>query len=299
MAWSLGEDSYEWSHIRRMASEVANGVGYERSAIQDPIDNILSSDPSPSPTSASPYSIIFVDGTEQGPSTSSTQDPGSPPDYLVSYSPDSGTTPYIPTEAENTTEPIPDMAPSSSPTASLPTGIPTGALEEMPLQSWPPADAPPSDPDFIATTPIPPQNDDDILSPPADAPASDPDSIMFLPYPPINDDDWLSPPAEESSSDESSLGQLLADYLPLILDDWEASPDEGDVNPNWPSPPAPQSSSATQSSGQYYGHGEWPAQPTVEPPAVPEAWINDEEDESMEVGLSCRLVRRKKVVGKK
>jgi hypothetical protein len=207
MAWSLGEDSYDWSHVRAMAGEVANGVPYQRTAIQDSLDEVLSSDPSPSPTPAvSPYNTIFVDGTEQEPS----------------------------------------------------------------IPSWPPADAPPSDPDFIATTPIPPTDDNN-------------DAIML--------------PFEEIDTDESSTPMDLAHLLAVMVDDEESSPDEGGENSVSPS----QSSAATQSSGQYYGHGAWPPRPTGAAPAVPEAWINDGEegDEGVQVELSCRLVRRKKAVGRK
>jgi chitinase len=92
MAWSLGEDSYDWSHIKTMARELAKD-GHAGGGAADTTDAsqqqnssdasipapapapevapALASapvdlDPAPTP-SKDPYNVVWVDGTPQGP----------------------------------------------------------------------------------------------------------------------------------------------------------------------------------------------------------------------------------------
>ncbi|CBY02146.1 hypothetical protein IAQ61_006732 [Plenodomus lingam] len=115
MAWSLGEDSYDWSHIRQMASQLQGtspggdsptpeedqpmqptepmlpaAEFDEASGQYNPVPDTQQRRPRPShrpqpSLSASPYDIVFVDGTENGPSDQPSNEPGSPPDFSVDY----------------------------------------------------------------------------------------------------------------------------------------------------------------------------------------------------------------------
>ncbi|KAH7361149.1 glycoside hydrolase superfamily [Pyrenochaeta sp. MPI-SDFR-AT-0127] len=159
MAWSLGEDSYDWSHIRQMAAELAKREGQtspshtppvetpvvevspveveappseeppveledpqvdpvpveqEPPAQEDapigrpaPTDDDLPFDPSvfenpkfliPDDLSLErdpdqPYDVVWVDGTEEGPEGDHSEEPGSPPDFLVNFEGEGPTAP--------------------------------------------------------------------------------------------------------------------------------------------------------------------------------------------------------------
>lgn len=117
MAWSLGEDSYDWSHIRAMSAELAKG-GYgsgepsvhhsqpmipapasspsspatnsapiEAGPVDPKAPNVASAVPVPVP--AKPLNVLFVDGTSQGPAGDHASLPGSPSDFVVSPNPNS------------------------------------------------------------------------------------------------------------------------------------------------------------------------------------------------------------------
>jgi chitinase len=118
MAWSLGEDSNDWSHIKQMAKELKNG-GYAQSAYQSlsmqnasspavagavespstddyesgPASSISPQDDTPvtstyrssSAVPPTPYNIVFVDSSANGPNSAVDATPGSPPDYTVNH----------------------------------------------------------------------------------------------------------------------------------------------------------------------------------------------------------------------
>jgi hypothetical protein len=115
MAWSLGEDSYDWSHIKTMASELAKdgqvGAGADTADTttppqQDSSDaSIPAPDPELSPASApvalvptptpskDPVNVVWVDGTPQGPATDLVTLPGSPADFTVPVPAEEASTP--------------------------------------------------------------------------------------------------------------------------------------------------------------------------------------------------------------
>jgi chitinase len=90
MAWSLGEDSFDWSHIKTMAEELKKG-----SSGTQPSHAVLPA-PAPSPTHVAPacpqileaaaaskapkdpYNIVWVDGTREGPAGDQATQLGSP-----------------------------------------------------------------------------------------------------------------------------------------------------------------------------------------------------------------------------
>jgi chitinase len=86
MAWSLGEDSYDWSHIRAMARELEKG-GYGTPSPHQ--SRPMAPEPAPakaqmpSPKASSPYDVVWVDGTMDGPIGDHAADPASPDDYSV------------------------------------------------------------------------------------------------------------------------------------------------------------------------------------------------------------------------
>ncbi|KAF2854013.1 carbohydrate-binding module family 18 protein [Plenodomus tracheiphilus IPT5] len=115
MAWSLGEDSYDWSHIRQMASELKrastggdNTLTPEADQAPRPSQTAVAAfdeatgqytpvtfsgqryqprptrRPPPKPP-ANPYTVVYVDGTENGPSNRPSNEPGSPADFSVDY----------------------------------------------------------------------------------------------------------------------------------------------------------------------------------------------------------------------
>jgi hypothetical protein len=95
MAWSLGEDSFDWSHIRAMAKELAKGSSPaapkpapKKPALKPALKPVPSPAPEPVPVrplapspSKSPTSVVWVDGTAQGPASGLASDPiGAPAD---------------------------------------------------------------------------------------------------------------------------------------------------------------------------------------------------------------------------
>jgi chitinase len=89
MAWSLGEDSFDWSHIKTMASELKKGgqgtadnqKGFVVVPATTPLPKPSTTSspavvpacpkvldvPAPSKPSKDPYNIVFVDGSQDGP----------------------------------------------------------------------------------------------------------------------------------------------------------------------------------------------------------------------------------------
>jgi hypothetical protein len=108
MAWSLGEDSFDWSHIKAMADELAKGgygsgepSGHQSHPMipaagpgtsdstpleQGPVDPKAPNVASASTPSAKkdPISVVFVDGTTNGPAGDHATEPGSPAGFVVS-----------------------------------------------------------------------------------------------------------------------------------------------------------------------------------------------------------------------
>jgi len=125
MAWSLGEDSYDWSHIRQMAAELkrirtggntfAPGksqsaqmippVAQTFDAVRGVYTEIFSTVSQPTPSS-SPYNVVFVDGTALGPTGEPSTEPGSPPDFTVDVN------------GGHSVKPVPNNQVDSPPTAS-------------------------------------------------------------------------------------------------------------------------------------------------------------------------------------
>ncbi|KAF1915773.1 glycoside hydrolase superfamily, partial [Ampelomyces quisqualis] len=84
MAWSLGEDSADWSHVRKMADELKKG-GYKtpgRPAPKPMVDSGPAKPIKPVPSKA-PYDTVWVDGTPQGPKANDVTTPGVPEDFTV------------------------------------------------------------------------------------------------------------------------------------------------------------------------------------------------------------------------
>jgi hypothetical protein len=85
MAWSLGEDSFDWSHIKTIAKELAKG-SIRVASKPAPKKPALKPAPSPAPEpvparplapppSKSPIPAVWVDGTLQGPASGLASDP--------------------------------------------------------------------------------------------------------------------------------------------------------------------------------------------------------------------------------
>ncbi|KAJ4342149.1 hypothetical protein N0V95_006996 [Ascochyta clinopodiicola] len=120
MAWSLGEDSNDWSHVKRMADELKKSPSRPSATYaprptsktpkprpttykaQPPAPTYKPSPPAPKyPTSNNndysslpgnptlesdpklPYDVVWVDGTSDGSGSDYTTEPGSPDDYTV------------------------------------------------------------------------------------------------------------------------------------------------------------------------------------------------------------------------
>jgi chitinase len=118
MAWSLGEDSNDWSHVKRMADELAKSPNRPQSIYkseptsktskpQTPLKTYEPSPPTPTyPTSDDyrnlpgnptlesnpdlPYDVVWVDGTPEGPAGEYTPQPGSPDDYTMTWTGNNG-----------------------------------------------------------------------------------------------------------------------------------------------------------------------------------------------------------------
>lgn len=100
MAWSLGEDSFDWSHIRAMSSELAkskskgggaSGASGQDTAAVDAAPDVAApalspskpSSPSPPPPSKSPLPVVWVDGTPDGPAGDHVTESAAPEDFTV------------------------------------------------------------------------------------------------------------------------------------------------------------------------------------------------------------------------
>jgi chitinase len=120
MAWSLGEDSNDWSHIKRMADELAKSpytpsepatykpkpTSKKPSPVPAPAPTYEPSPPAPAistndysslpgnPSLESdpnlPYDVVWVDGTTDGPTGDYSSSPGSPNDYTVVWADQKG-----------------------------------------------------------------------------------------------------------------------------------------------------------------------------------------------------------------
>lgn len=150
MAWSLGEDSNDWSHIKRMADELAKNppstykpaptsetskpkpkpkptdkpqppsVTYESSP---PAPAYPTEDkPTPEPSPDLPYDVVWVDGTTDGPAGDYSSEPGSPDDYAIVWVDENGVPvetvtpkPQEQYEAQAAAAPAPAPAPVPAP----------------------------------------------------------------------------------------------------------------------------------------------------------------------------------------
>jgi len=221
MAWSLGEDSADWRHLRRMAEEVAELQSTSTGRTSTTSSRILAASttmrntpqerstgyslPPSEPThfqgqqtaaqsSAAPYSVVWVDGTQNGPMGDYATEPGSPPDYTVAY---------------NAKEPV-DLLPDDDDTVSTITLTETSTMafaaeQETPIQT------------IQALTPEPisstlPQTQ---WSPPSPPPP------LFVTVSTSMEITSLAPPPPYSSLNS-----------PFDVDSF--TPDPGYVNPNWP-----------------------------------------------------------------
>lgn len=244
MAWSLGEDSHDWSHIRQMTSELqrtstaGDSMGREEAQPVLPAQSELPSAtfdgatgqynpvptsqqrpsrptrrPRPSP-SASPYDVVFVDGTENGPADQPSNEPGSPPDFSVDYN---GGRPVQPSPDEEMNVPAPApyeepyvapidpyAAPGTPSTYDVPNPAPedisTGPAQPYvepldpnapPAEPLAPAPAPtptrwiqPFEPDFVPDPGYINPNWHPEAAPPA-APAADEVRVAANPAPPV------------------------------------------------------------------------------------------------------------------
>jgi hypothetical protein len=252
MAWSLGEDSYDWSHIRRMASEIAKN-DYSQVALANvnasstgmppvnskaPISPLVPTAPSSSSTASASYNVVWVDGTQQGPEGDYSETPASPPDYVVSFngewSPD-----Y--TNAEEVSTPSAPIDVSSAPVA-IPTTQPS-TLQPAPLE--PTVNKMPLDPESV-----PIQSSATIQQPYIATPTT------------IASEASATPPAPPSS---------------ISAEDWAIdmgtfSPDPGYVNPNWPSPQedaqTPSSSITPGMAGEGFSSADAPVVESAAAPSV-------------------------------
>jgi chitinase len=77
MAWSLGEDSFDWSHIHAMADSSPKAAAISKAT---PGNKKISHPPVPR---ATPYGTVFVDGTPEGPRGDHAVQPGAPADFAV------------------------------------------------------------------------------------------------------------------------------------------------------------------------------------------------------------------------
>jgi chitinase len=112
MAWSLGEDSYDWSHIKAMSDELKKGtpvIQKSRTAIlaATPAPKALTTPslvvalgcpkvvdaPAPPKSSKDPYNIVFVDGTSEGPAGDHATQPGSPEGFVSTALSEEASTP--------------------------------------------------------------------------------------------------------------------------------------------------------------------------------------------------------------
>jgi hypothetical protein len=301
MAWSLGEDSYDWSHIRRMASEVAKD-GYDQVALANvdasssemtPSAPVNSDAPSssavqsaPSSSSAAPYNVVFVDGTQQGPEGDYPETPASPPDYVVSFNGEE-----LPeyTSAESTT-PSAAAAPvkfSSSPDAPVAisntqpsTSQPSTSQPStsQPSTSQPSTSQPaPLEPTMI-NMPMEPENapvqssattDQSYVAAPSEPSTIEPEAAAI----PLQSNTIESaaaaipntidpePPATPTAAPPSRASSFPAEDWAIDMDTF--SPDAGYVNPNWP--PQEEPSSSQDMPGQGIQAFSWPSPPAHVP----------------------------------
>jgi chitinase len=93
MAWSLGEDSFDYSHVRKMASELRKGRSKTAARPKPkpkprPTPQMMESESGPArpikPAASKPtFDTVWVDGTPQGPGANDVTTPGSPEDWVV------------------------------------------------------------------------------------------------------------------------------------------------------------------------------------------------------------------------
>ncbi|KAF2622879.1 carbohydrate-binding module family 18 protein [Macroventuria anomochaeta] len=139
MAWSLGEDSNDWSHVKRMADEL-------KKSSSEPSPTTYKPNPAPAPTygpsppaptyptpnyenndyhklpgnptlesdPSLPYDVVWVDGTSDGPAGDYSAEPGSPEDHTVVWVDGDGKTEEPAAVAAPAPAPIP-AAPAEQP----------------------------------------------------------------------------------------------------------------------------------------------------------------------------------------
>ena len=94
MAWSLGEDSFDWSHIKAMADELEKG-GYgsgepsaqPKGSDSPPLEQGPVGPQTPTvttaPTPSASFNVVWVDGTSEGPAGDHATQPGSPDSFVA------------------------------------------------------------------------------------------------------------------------------------------------------------------------------------------------------------------------
>ncbi|KAL6710627.1 hypothetical protein ACN47E_008675 [Coniothyrium glycines] len=269
MAWSLGEDSYDWSHIRQMAAELkklsvtSDKPGRPHSQPLIPASPPVSPAPEQGPSDSAapgqddaadapsvssptddkpPYDTVYVDGTQQGPEGDYdySSSPGSPSDYSMDYTYDdtsSSPSPYIPTEQTQSDQPSVPPSPSSFTWPGSFDDYASPPIWDDPSTYSEPAPPynpdPPSSPDYDIPPPYPPYNDDDALYglPPPPPPPLSPDTQPA-------DLDTPSPapfpdsaPSPYSDPDIPYTTPDVSSAPPDPASDF--IPDPGYVNPNW------------------------------------------------------------------
>jgi chitinase len=282
MAWSLGEDSFDWSHVRQMTREVAkDGYGQAASAASVDVpstgetsEEMHSPVSSPSPvvqppprsSSAVPYNIVWVNGTQQGPEGDYAETPASPSDYTVSY-------PAEDTTSEEAPAAVAPVNPSTVPEVPV-------TMPETEPEVWQPALPAPVKPTFEEPTSIP-----EVVSA-----QPNPQPSIAIPCSP-NTIDIATPEPVLSKSQTTSEDWAIDDTF---------SPDPGYVNPNWPPQGAtPEPATPFPPPTEELPWSSQPMQPAEEAPAaVSVAAASPSAVEAQKAAHtrsgSCRVRRRKK-----
>jgi chitinase len=143
MAWSLGEDSFDWSHVRRMAMEGAKGGSntatyqappkstpntYPPQAESGPVAGEAPAIEGTAPKSSEkPYNVVWVDGTKEGPGSDLSAESGAPEYYVNHEGPGMDMEQQGGQEEASTPQqvaPIPKVAPAQEVSAPAPSPAP-------------------------------------------------------------------------------------------------------------------------------------------------------------------------------
>ncbi|KAK1917829.1 hypothetical protein P3342_000546 [Pyrenophora teres f. teres] len=281
MAWSLGEDSAGWTHLTRMAQEVAklqHTTGNMPSGIRP--DSTMtghvpqgtglrySSPPSVSTSSqaqssAAPYSVVWVDGTQNGPTGDYATVPGSPPDYTVDYNGD------VPADIRPE-----DVDPASATTALIRTNTMAIAVSlEVPTPATAIIQSPALEPTSIV-----------VSTPTAGTRQPLPFDATFTPDPGYVNPNWpvQEPSAQTTSEQQPEVAVASSQSLELV---------------------ASQSTGNSTAQPQRAPYSSRPMQPADAPARVvavassSSVTASEAQDTAAYTGGTCRLRWRKKVHG--